>query len=451
MNKPLRYSTVALSLTGLIGSGALAQTSDDPPPAPPKPAEGLVPIPDYSGDLASRRFLSGDWGGARTDLANRGLTLDLDWTQWAQGVVSGGERIDWDYGGTFDVAGTFDLMRMGLLPGAMVTFRVESRYGESVNDDSGSLVPVNADAVFPITGSLNEGIVAVTQLSIIQFLSEKLALSFGKVQTLGADPNEFASGRGTTQFMNFSLLASPVTYRTVPYSALAAGVVILPTKRISISSTLLTTEDSSTNSGFDNVGDGWTWASEADFQYTLGNLPGGFNLGVTYAFANDFAELNGKFQIRPRTGVVLPVESESWSVYLSGWQYVYTPDKAPEKINVADGKADLRGLGIFARFGFADEDTNPVDWSASGGLGGRGLIPGRDQDTWAIAFVHNSLTDTRLGSLLDFPGSAQLVEAYYSLAISPASDLTFDAQWVESSARENRDATLLGVRFSVRF
>jgi porin len=46
--------------------------------------------PDYHGDLWSRATLTGDWGGLRTRLAEKGVTLNLDFLSIPQGVVSGG-------------------------------------------------------------------------------------------------------------------------------------------------------------------------------------------------------------------------------------------------------------------------------------------------------------------------------------------------------------------------
>jgi len=39
------------------------------------------------------------------------------------------------------------------------------------------------------------------------------------------------------------------------------------------------------------------------FQHQFGKLPGGANLGVAFAFDNDFAELNGRFVFRPGEGL----------------------------------------------------------------------------------------------------------------------------------------------------
>lgn len=41
-------------------------------------SEGLLPVPDYSGALAKRSHLTGDWGGVRRSWADRGVTLDFE-------------------------------------------------------------------------------------------------------------------------------------------------------------------------------------------------------------------------------------------------------------------------------------------------------------------------------------------------------------------------------------
>ena len=58
------------------------------------------------------------------------------------------------YGGTVDYTLNVDLMRMGVLPGALIRFRAESSYGTSVNAAAGPILPVNTDALFPLTDTL---------------------------------------------------------------------------------------------------------------------------------------------------------------------------------------------------------------------------------------------------------------------------------------------------------
>ena len=51
-----------------------------------------------------------------------------------------------------------------------------------------------------------------------------------KLDTSSGDMNEFAHGKGDTQFMNLAFNLNPALLLTIPYSTLGAGLIILPTK-----------------------------------------------------------------------------------------------------------------------------------------------------------------------------------------------------------------------------
>lgn len=446
--------------TGLTIPCPLLSAQDQAAPPPPASAsaasEGILPIPDYTGDLWTRRALLGDFNGTRTNLAEKGVQFGVDFAQHVQSVVDGGRDINTAYGGTIDYNLTLDLMRMGVLQGALIRFRGESRYGESVNADAGPIIPVNADFIFPLTGDIDEGVpLTITTLSYTQFLSESFAVYFGKIDTFDGDPNEFASGRGLTQFQNLNFIFSPTPLVTIPYSTLAAGLVWLPTKHITLSTTLLTTADSSTTTGFDKIGDGWTWASEAQFQYRLGHLPGGFNLGGSYAWAQDFTTIGRRFVFQPGEGITrTPDADESWCIYASAWQYLFAEEPAENAgapMNLTDGAPDRKGLGLFVRAGFADEDTNPTDFAISGGVGGRGIIPGRDLDLFGIGVFHNEVQTRRLTALIGIEDSTQGFEAFYNIALTPAAGLTLDVQVVDPATDRLDTAVVLGARLLLRF
>jgi porin len=408
-----------------------------------------APLPDYKGSPGDRPFLSGDWNGSRSDLAAKGLTFEVDWTQTAQGVAAGGRSTDWDYGGSLNYIMDLDLSRLGLWKGAFVRVRGESRYGETVNDDSGAFLPVNTNGFFPLTSPTDDGLpFAITELAFAQFLSEKFAVFLGKLQTLDGDPNEFASGRGRTQFMNANFIFNGTTANASPYSALGGGFVWIPNDWITINNALIGLVDASTTTGFNTINQGLAWTPEADFQYRLGGLPGGANIGGIYAFAGDFTKLGGRLTLLP-TGVALESKSTSWAVYGSAWQYLYTSDTVPGKIDLANMRADLRGFGLFARLGFADPTTNPIEWSASIGLGGRALLPRRENDTWGVGYYYSRLRNLR--QVLNVDNASAGVEAYYNVALTPAAGLTFDFQWVDGATNGTNPATLLGARLDIRF
>ena len=290
-----------------------------------KASAGLLPIPDYSATIWKREQLTGDWGGVRTYLANKGVQIGVELNQYVQGVADGGRERTTAYGGTADYTLNVDLMRMGVLPGALIKFRAESRYGRSVNGAAGRILPVNTDALFPLTDTLDEDVpITITDLNYTQFLSPHLGLFFGKIDTLDGDPNEFASGRGTSQFMNANFVFNPALALRLPYSTLAAGIVWMPIPPsskggITVSSTVLNTQDSSTTSGFDDFDEGTSWTTEVDFQYRLGHLPGGMNVGGIYSFNQDFARLNSRLVLQPGEGLVVPKEKARSQTSLSSW------------------------------------------------------------------------------------------------------------------------------------
>lgn len=449
-------------LLALLGTGAPTHAQTQDPSAAPAAAEapaqpaGLLPIPDYSGDLGERSALLGDLWGARTDLAQSGIQFGIDWTNTLQSVVSGGRDPGAAYGGSLDYNLNLDLMRMGILPGALVTLRAETRYGESVNGQTGAVLPVSTDQYVPLSSSLDEDIpIALTTLKLTQFLSESFALFVGKFDTLTGDLNEFASGRGVTQFQNINFIYNPTPLVTVPYATVGGGLVWKPSPMITLASMLISTTDSSTTSGLGSLDEGWTWASEMSVQYRLGRLPGGFNIGGTYAFDNDFATIGRRFTLQPGEGITpVPTQNDSWSVYISAWQYLFAEEPAAggdAPLNLENGTPDRKGLGLFARIGFADQDTNPIRIAVSGGVGGRGLLPGRDNDVFGVGVYYNEAQTSRLATLANVEDSTIGVEAFYSIALTPAASLSLDLQVIEPVRNTHDPAVVLGTRLLVRF
>ncbi len=425
--------------------------------SPPPATVGLLPIADYSGDLWTRSYLTGDWGGVRTNLANNGAQFNVQFNQYIQGITSGGRDQTTQYGGTVDYIANFDLMKMGVMQGALIKFRAESRYGNSVNGQAGPLLPVNTDASFPLTSQLDQNVpFTITDLQYVQFLSEKFAVLVGKLDTLDGDPNEFASGRGTSQFMNANFVFNPAMALRLPYSTLGGGVTWMPIPLgpkggLTITSIIFNTVDSSTTTGFNDFNDGTTWNTEADLQYRVGSLPGGMNLGVLYSFNQDFAKINSRSVYRSGPELILPKEDSTWAVYWSAWQYIYARDPGDKPVNLANGEPDLQGLGLFTRVGFADKETNPVDWAVSGGIGGRGMIPTRDNDFFGVGYFYTDIQATELLSTLGAREYGQGFEAFYNIAATPAFHVTLDVQVVEPVGSGASTATILGMRASLIF
>jgi high affinity Mn2+ porin len=109
-------------------------------------------------------------------------------------------------------------------------------------------------------------------------------------------------------------------------------------------------------------------------------------------------------------------------------------------------------LGVFARAGWADGNIEPyeftdVDRTAAAGISLNGKQWGRPDDTVGLAGVVNGiskeheafLNDGGLGILvgdgmLPHPGPEQIIESYYSYALSASTHLTADYQFVNNPA-----------------
>jgi porin len=414
---------------------------------------GVTKLTFYGGAIETRRYLTGDWGGVRQEWADKGFTADVEWTQVLQGVVKGGFTQKWEYEGSLDYILKADLMRMDLVPGALVTLRGETRYGDTINDTTGSLYPANLDGFVPLTIPRDDTIwITITELNWRQRVNDEFGVLAGKIQNLDIDQNEFASGRGRYQFMNMSFVLNPVLGLTTPYSTLAVGVEWDPHPDWKVTSVLMNTEDSSTTTGFDDFGDGGTWQTEARTQYRLGDLPGGANAVVNYAFDCDFQDIDNLVVLPPLAPTPFPDEASSWAVTVGGWQYLVAKEEKPDvKIDVADGRPDHEGIGLFGRVGLSDGDANPVRWFASFGLGGRGLIPGRVNDTYGIAYAYSDLHDTTetYGPLLE--DQEEAVELYYDVALIGSVNLTADFQYIRGAFTTVDPAYVLGLRLNIRF
>lgn len=412
---------------------------------------GLVPLNTYTGDLFERDFLTGDWGGSRTELAKKGIQFEVDFTQYMQAVTDGGKDRGGRYGGALDYLMNVDFHRMGVIPGGFLTLRAETRYGDGANDISGALIPVNTEGYFPLTRNTDDDIpITLTTLRYTQFLGEKVGFIVGKFDTLDST-NEFAGGRGVSQFMNGNFVFPTTGALTVPYSTLGTGIVLLPIENLMITSVIMNTNDSSTTTGFGDIGDGFTWVTAAQYQYQLFKLPGGQGVAVGYAADNEFKKVAGGFVFDRGVGLSPVTDDESWFVTWDFWQYLWTAEPVTKPIDVSNGKQDVRGIGFFSRLTFADSDTNPVRYTFAAGFGATGLIPTRERDSFGIGYSYTSIQETRLTGLLNVADNSEAFEFYYNVAITPATHLTFDVQMIEAASKSFDTAVVLGMRLNLKF
>ena len=391
-------------------------------------AEEAVPAKTYSGDFWTRSTLTGDWGGMRNEWAAKGVTFDIDLTQVGQSVISGGKNIGWEYTGRGNLTLHIDTQKLGLWPGGFFTVEVEGNYNKPINLDTGVLMPVNTNQLFPTTGKQELNIPAVL---FTQFLSHYFGVFVGKVATMtstSGDMNEFAHGKGDTQFFNTAFNVNPATLLTVPYSTLAGGVIILPTKdpnETIISLMVCDSNGKANRSGFDTVFEGNnTYAIEGRVRTDFFGLTGHQLMGAAYS-SKDFTSLDQSLRFIIENGAI-EKEDSSWSFYYNFDQYLYEPKKG-------------QGIGIFGRFGTSDGEANPVHYFYSLGIGGKGVIPGRALDEFGVGYYYIDISNPKFTGPLatrSFLRDEYGVEAYYNLAITPWMKLTPDIQVIRPAQKD---------------
>jgi porin len=388
----------------------------------------------YAGDLWSRSTLTGNWGGFRDTMAGKGITLDSDFTQIGQSVVSGGLDLGWKYQGRGQITLKVDTGKAGLWPGGFLTIQAEGNYGENVNGNTGSIIPVNTSAIFPTAAATQ---FVLPHWYFMQFFSEYVGVVLGKLDTTTGDANAFAHGKGDTQFFNLAFNFNPVTVLTVPYATLGAGLIVLPTKDPKewiASLSVFNPTGQADNLGFDALfANGAVIAAETRLTTHFFDLTGHQLVGGTYS-TSKYTDLDQRVLdlIIPR----LPVSQSdgSWSFYYNFDQYLYQPEKGVD-----------RGLGLFGRFGASDGVANPLKYFYSFGVGGKGLIPARPLDQFGIGYYYGTVSDANIPTRLGFRDT-QGFEAYYNIYLTPWAQLTPDIQVIRPSQQQVDTAAVVGFR-----
>ena len=382
-----------------------------------------------------REYLTGDMFGARSGLAEHGVVADLQLTQFYQDVASGGaEQLD-AYGGKLDYFFTFAK--------GFAVLHAETRFGEDVIVDAAGGAPVNANMLYP--GLENTTAITGLQFNLPLTRDEEWIATFGKINTLDLIYALYPqTGRGVDGFMNASVFLPLTVVRTLPLSFLGAGVMKTHEGQIQGSLLVYDSHNVPTTSGFDelftngaNIAGMWRFFTE------FGELPGSHLFLGTWA-TGTFTSLDPSgWAFLPGIGV-LPAESSS------SWSLLYILE---QKLWV-DPCREKRHIGLLSKWGLADPQTCPYEWTCNVQLQAQGLIACREQDTMGVGYFYSGLS----GDLKEFFAARPLApdlrdlqgaELYYNAAITPWFHLTADMQFVEPSDSRRDTAVVLGLRAKI--
>ncbi len=365
--------------------------------------------------------LTNDWFGEGDRLRESGITSTLNlWTVY-QANVSGGLSKQGGLNGVYWFANHFDLEALIGLEGASAYALVEGGWNDGINASAGSLMNVNGTGV-------GDQAIGVPRFWLEQKLfGDRLRVRGGKLDvsldnfdfyghSVGFDAMPFANAP-RTQFLDGGL----VNNSAIPFPAagLAGMLLVEPVDRWYLAAAALDRNTDAFETNFSNAFDEWMITLETGVVVPLGkeNLQGLYYAGYWHSTFDGSPDGNGVY-----LGVAQQLTRESM---------------------VTDGQ----GLGVFARYGYADSIENDVSNFWSLGLQYEGLLPNRDKDVvalgWAQAFTS--------GAEFSAP-SEGVLECYYRASISPWFHLSPHLQYIANpGSNAIADAVTVGVRGQITF
>ncbi|HOW72173.1 MAG TPA: carbohydrate porin [Phycisphaerae bacterium] len=400
--------------------------------------------------------MTGDWGGLRNQMADAGITFDINVTQILQGNAHGGvdTKNGHRYSGSGDLTLTLDTAKMGLWDGGTFVLNAEPKWGDGILNKVGSLMPVNMDAVKPGFG---EGcMMTLSEFFYQQVLFDgKLILLAGKLDGSRAfDTNVFANDE-RIQFMNLALRNNPVIPLFLPYTTMGVGAVVNPIEALSIRTAVTDAEGRAKTTGFETTFHGPTHTSllhEWDIKVKPCGLPGNQRFGFLWTSME-------KQHLQPKSPFkeLGPTLTKVVGPKVMGWMAPYLPfDTSPDEVGLfynfdqylyTETNDPTQGVGLFGRFGWARQDASAIAHHYSFGVGGKGVVPTRDNDTFGVGYYYLDLSN----KMPDAYNCEQGVEVYYNIAITPWLHISPDLQVImDPGGSEAHDVSVVyGVRMQV--
>jgi len=450
-------AALAASAVTFSASGQVATAPAADPMAAFKTDQGLIsltkaapiftPVSDYRGqDIRTRATLFGDPDGERSRLYEKGITLDAQVTQVYQGVTSGGNvrgNGSAEYNGLFEGNMTLDTGKLGWWSGGLFVLTEQSSWGRPLKSQAGNLSPVNASALFP---EPFENSSVLMEYHLIQALPHDTLVVVGRVNPSNyLDQNSFA-WLPASQFFNESMNANPLFGAFMSMSTYAALFMTKVSDSLTVAYGAWTPKTAVGE--YDGEWNDYGVVINPQFKYKASNQPGAFQAILAYS-SKDATDVGNPRLVQGLATGSLPTKSGNWIAELSGEQYFWTPTRAP--VPTKDFAVGQPGFGMFYRISFTPADRNFFNVYVSGGVGGRGVIPGRPHDRFGVGgywLKKSSDLDRQPGNLL---GDEKGMEVFYNFAITPAVQLSIDVQWIRPAIRLSSDATVVGARLNLRF
>lgn len=432
----LVFPTIDLPTSSLPDRGqeteATVNLSQTPAPETPRDSNNAAPTKP---GLGERSRLTGE----RTQWEEAGITLDLEFTQYLQGLASGTGSEDFYYGGRLDGFIELDTEKLGWWDGGSLNAHLEYNFGALPDSLGGAFFPTNTGMGFP-NGSPD--VLTATSLYLSQKLGTRGSLSIGKINALDLAENDpFFGGIGIRRFQNLVFAGPPSGLVPPVMFGAIANVRFDP---VALSFWVYDPEDRTQDYWPDSLfSEGLTFSLTTTYNTQIAKRPTTFSLTGIYTTKSgiDFSSISDVFRAR----IIPSTKQGSYSI---GFQFSHLFHQLESN--------PRQGWGVFVKGAISDGNPNYVQNSIIAGIGGYGLFPERELDSFGVGYFYYDLSDelqrkinVRRGGLV--VGDYQGFEAYYSYAVTPWFFLTGDVQYIDPTRRNFEDAFILGLRANIRF
>jgi porin len=331
-----------------------------------------------------------------------------------------------DYRGNLDLMLTFDLEKMGLLPGARFFIYGQNGHGRGITQSR-------------VGGIQNlSNIEARDFIQVSEYWIEKEFAESGVRIKLGKQNanDDFEERRFSGDLLNDSFGATPIIpMPTFPDPGLGVSAFYEPGKYWSLGLAVYDGDSRGGKSGFETAFDGKGGAFsivELTLMPSFGNdnsYPGNWRLG----WWNHSGEL--ATVVNTPTPKML---SGNYGFYLAADQLLVKESTDPE---------NEQGLGGFLQYAWAPENRNEVSTYLGLGFAYTGLIGGRDEDITGLGLAHAGLSS----HLEDIVGrtSETILEFFYKIQVIPCLAIQPDIQYVFNPVYGDTNALAFGLRLQL--
>jgi porin len=314
-----------------------------------------------TGDFWSRTQVTGDWGGARTSLANMGVFLDVYTTSVYQDVTSGGLKTGGSFVQNIQTSLNVDTGRAGLWSGGLLHVTVQSRYGDSPANTftAGSTIPQYTGLVYPGPTLWHDTL--PTEYFFVQSITQQWSVVLGKISTVFIPDQTLLGDSYKYYFANFNFNKNPQTTNFYTSNSWAALAVYALTPKFIVAGGVLDPNSSADNFA-EKAFDGVNLYVTAVASYDIAGLPGQFSPSFNWSdkpkvdLASPFGLLTSVAQVTQAVGGLLGANSlnglptnfrsDSWFAIANVSQYLYVKDDPAAIGEKLKSGQPLNGIGI---------------------------------------------------------------------------------------------------------